>query len=322
MKGWLVEEFGGPEMMKWVELPETQLKEGEALVEVRASGVNFAETRMLAGTYTGLETPIVLGLEYAGIVEAVGPGGENFKPGDRVLGRARGSHAEKVFAPVDRMMHLPETLSFEEGAAVPVGWHTAWHALLTVAKAYAGQRVLIEAAASSVGSAALQIAKYLECWVAVTASRDDKLQTAAEYGADLLINYKTESIRDRIMKETGGLGLDVACMTIGEETADQVISSLGDDGKGVMYGSTGGRQVCFDLGIGHYNIQLLSMSIDTSNLYISETVRTFRQRALPLFENGHFKAVVDTVLPIGDVAKAHEMINDRRHYGKVILKVG
>jgi NADPH2:quinone reductase len=321
MKGWMVRQFGGPEVMRWEDLPDPVPGPGQVLVAVKASGINFAETRMRAGTYTGLPLPFMMGMESAGVVEQVGPDVTAFKPGDRVFGRARGSHADKVLFEAALLMPLPEALSFEEGAAIPVGWHTAWHALVTVANAQPGQRVLIEAVASSVGSAALQIAKHRGCWVAGTASRDDKLAKAKAAGADAIYNYKTDDVTARVMADTDGKGLDIGLMTIGEETAASLIAAMGNEGKIVMYGSTGGRQVCFDLGIGASNISLIGMSISTSPRYLTTTAPTFIAQALPLFAAGAFKAVVDTVLPLSEVARAHEMVNDRRHYGKVILKV-
>jgi NADPH:quinone reductase-like Zn-dependent oxidoreductase len=260
-----------------------------------------------------------MGMESSGIVEEVGAEVSRFRPGDQIFGRARGSHAEAVLFDEELAMPMPQGMSFTDAAAIPVGWHTAWHALHTVARLEAGQKVLIEAAGSSVGSAALQIAKVHGCWVAVTASRDEKLRKAAEYGADAGYNYKNASVAEEVMRDTDGQGVDVACMTIGEETADQLFDSMGNHGKIVMYGSTGGRQVCFSLNIGSRNIALMSMSISTSPLYFSETIPTFIDQALPLFANGTFKATTDTILPMAEVAKAHGMINDRRHFGKVVL---
>jgi NADPH:quinone reductase-like Zn-dependent oxidoreductase len=288
-------------------------------VKVHASGVNFAETRMLSGTYIGVDVPLVMGMESAGVVEEVGDQVARFQVGDRIFGRARGSHAEAVLFDDEMAMGIPAGMSFTDAAAIPVGWHTAWHALHTVARLQEQQRVLIEAAGSSVGSAALQIAKAANCWVAVTASRDEKLAKAAEYGADAGYNYKTTSVSESVMRDTAGEGVDVACMTIGEETADQLFDSMGNQGKIVMYGSTGGRQVCFSLNIGSKNIALMSMSISTSPLYFSETIPSFAARALPLFENGTFRAMTDTVLPMHKIAEAHRMINDRRHFGKIVL---
>ncbi len=321
MFGFRVSEFGGPEVMIWEELEPLVPGEGQVLVDVYASGVNFAETRMRAGTYSGQPLPFVMGMEGAGVVVATGPGVSIFEPGDRVFGRARGTHAEQVLFDAAHLMPLPDSLSFEEGAAIPVGWLTAWHALHTVAAIAPKQRVLVEAVGGSVGSAALQIAHQHGCWTTATASRDDKLEPAREFGADLLINYERESISERIAGATDGQGVDVSLMTIGSATSQELLDSMGMEGKVVMFGSTGGRDITFNLNIGVLNIQLLSMSISTSPRFETETMTSFRQHALPLFADGTFKAVVDRVLPLAEVVRSHAMIDDRKHYGKIILAV-
>jgi len=319
MKGWLVKEFGSPEVMHWGVLPELKPAAGQLLVRVYASGLNFAETRMRAGTYSGQELPFVMGMESAGVIEAVGPGVIDFDIGDRVFGRARGSHATHVLFDSVHTLLLPDTLNFIEGAAIPVGWLTSWHALYTLARARVGERVLIEAIASSVGSAALQIAKWQGCWVGGTASRDDKCQRGIEAGADAAYNYKTTKLPTEVMRDTGGHGVDIGLMTIGEETAGALFDSMAAEGRIVMYGSTGGRQICFSLNIGTRNLQLLAMSISSSARFIPETMKSFREVALPLFRKKHFKAVVDTVLPMRELVKAHGMVDSRTHYGKVVL---
>lgn len=319
MEGWLVRGFGGPEVMHWERLPDLQPGFGQLLVRVHASGINFAETRMRAGTYSGQELPFVMGMECAGVVEAVGRGVTGFAPGDRVFGRARGSHATHVLVDVANALPLPASLGFIEGAAIPVGWLTAWHALVTVAKARVGERVLIEAIASSVGSAALQIAKWQGCWVAGTASRDDKCQRGIAAGADAAYNYKTADLPAEVMRDTQGHGIDIGLMTIGEETATALFDSMAAEGRIVMYGSTGGRKVCFSLNIGMRNLQLLAMSISSSARFLPESMVSFREVALPLFAAGRFRAVVDTVLPMRELAAAHAMVDSRTHYGKVVL---
>lgn len=319
MNGWLVRQFGGLEAMEWAELPMPTAGPGQVLVKVRASGINFAETRMRAGTYSGQDLPFVMGMECAGIVTALGEGVTGFAVGDRVFGRARGAHADYVLVDAPHLMHLPKRLSFEEGAAIPVGWLTAWHALMTVADIRRGQRVLIEAIASSVGSAALQIAHWHGCWVAGTASRDDKVQRAITAGANAAYNYKFEDIAARVLADTAGLGVDVGLMTIGEETAQSLFDAMGQEGHIVMYGSTGGRQVCFNLNIGVRNIRLSSMSISSSPRFLPETMVSFREVALPLFAEGTFRALVDVVLPMAEVARAHELIDARTHFGKIVL---
>ena len=319
MKGYRVQEFGDAGAMVWEELGELVPGPGQVLVKVHASGINFAETRMRRGTYSGQELPFVMGMESAGEVLEVGSGVTEFAVGDRVFGRARGSHAEAVLFDAQHLMPLPTRLDFVAGAAIPVGWLTAWHALVTVAGTRPGQRVLIEAVASSVGSAALQIAQWQGAWVAGTASRDPKLERAKQSGADAVYNYKTVDLRQRVGEDTGGAGIDIGLMTIGEETAEALFDCMGQEGQVVMYGSTSGKKVTFDLNIGSRNLQLKSMSISTSPRFLPETMRTFREQALPLFAAGAFKPVVDTVLPMSELAKAHGMVNDRDHFGKIIM---
>lgn len=319
MHGWLVRQFGGVEVMRWTALEPPVPGPGELLVRVHASGINFAETRMRAGTYSGQTLPFVMGMESAGVVEAVGPDVTGFAVGDRVFGRARGSHATHVLFEAAHALPLPDNLSFEQGAAIPVGWLTAWHALVTVADVRAGQRVLIEAIASSVGSAALQIARWRGAWVAGTASRDDKCTRARAAGADAAYNYRSEDVPAAVRRDTGGHGIDVGLMTIGEETAGALFDSMAPEGHIVMYGSTGGRQVCFSLNIGTRNLRLSSMSIATSARFLPETMPTFRRLAIPKFADGSFHAVVDTVLPMAELPRAHAMVDARMHFGKIIL---
>jgi NADPH2:quinone reductase len=319
MQGWIVRSFGGPEVMQWADLPTPSPGPGQLLVRVHASGINFAETRMRAGTYSGQELPFVMGMESAGVIEAVGRDVSGFAVGDRVFGRARGSHATHVLIDALHALPLPATLDFVQGAAIPVGWLTAWHALYTIANVRAGERVLIEAVASSVGSAALQIAKWQGCWVAGTASRDDKCARGRAAGADAAYNYKTMDLPAEVMRDTQGHGIDIGLMTIGEETATALFDSMAAEGRIVMYGSTGGRKVCFSLNIGMRNLQLLAMSISSSARFVPESMKSFREVALPLFASGRFKAVVDTVLPMRELVQAHAMVDSRTHFGKIVL---
>src|SRR5262249_34449646 len=236
MRGVLVRAFGGLDAMEVAELPDPVPGPGQVLVRVHASGVNFAETRTRAGTYSGVSAPFVLGMESAGVVESLGPGVADFAPGQRVFGRARGSHAEKVVIDARHLLPLPDRLSFEQGAAIPVGWLTAWHALLTVAHVEPGQRVLIEAVGSSVGSAALRIAKWRGCWVAGTASSDQKVRRAVdEYGADAGFVYTRQDVAALVQADTHGHGVDVALMTIGQQTAAATLAIMAMDGKVVTY---------------------------------------------------------------------------------------
>ena len=321
MWAWRVEDFGDIDAMEWKEVDDPSFGIDELLVKVYASGINFAETRMRAGTYTGIERPLTLGLEGAGVVEKVGSNVKNCKVGDKIFFRSRGSHATKCVVKDYHAFLLPNGWSFNDGAAVGVGWLTAWHALHVVANIKNNSKVLIEAIASSVGSAALQIAKSRNCWVIGTASSDDKLQKAKLWGVDEVINYKKEDVFKRVMDLTKDKGVNVGCMTIGTETSDNLIASMANGGKIVMYGSTGGREVKFDLGIGSRNLQLLSMSIDSAENYIEETLISFRKEVLSGFNKGLFKPVIDTILSVNELPKAHQMVSDRTHFGKIILEI-
>ena len=317
--GYRVKAFGGPEVMIWEALNLGDLAPGAVRVRVRASGINFAETRMRAGDYSGQELPFVMGMEVAGTVEQIGDGVSGLAVGDRIFGRVRGAHAEVVDCDPEHLMLLPDNLSFEQGAAIPVGWLTAWHALYTVGGMQAGDRVLIEAVGGSVGSAALALAKQAGCWTVGTASRDDKLEHALALGCDATVNYRNTSVSGQVSALTGGKGMDIGLMTIGDATADELIDSMGMDGRVVMFGSTGGRDITFNLRIGILNIQLLSMSISTSPAFMTRTMPEFRAQALPLFASGELVPVVDTVLPMSELVRAHEMVDERTHFGKVIL---
>ena len=317
--GYRVAAFGGPEVMVWESLDLGELAPGAVRVRVGASGINFAETRMRAGDYSGQELPFVMGMEVAGTVEAVGAGVTGFNEGERVFGRVRGAHAEVVDCDPDHLMLLPDNLSFAQGAAIPVGWLTAWHALYTVGRMKAGDRILVEAVGGSVGSAALALAKQAGCWALGTASRDDKLAQATSMGCDAVVNYTRDSVSEQVAALTDGQGMDIGLMTIGDATADELIDSMGMDGRVVMFGSTGGRDITFNLRIGILNIQLLSMSISTSPAFMTQTMPDFRERALPLFASGELVPVVDTVLPMSELVRAHEMVDERTHFGKVIL---
>ena len=321
MKAVYVREFGPIDAMELVDLPVPMPGPGQVLVRVKASGINFAETRMRGGEYGGQTVPFVMGMESAGVVEAVAPDVTAFRPGDRVFGRARGSHAELVVFDADHLMPLPDRLTFEEGAAIPVGWLTAWHGLVTLAEVQPGQRVLIEGIASSVGSAALQIARWRGAWVAGTASRDDKVAKALEWGANAAYNYTTEDVPARVREDTADHGIDVSMVTIGGEQGAKTIAAMGEDGTVLLFGSTGGRTMPLDLNIGGRNLRLLSFSITSSKRFLPETMATFKRVALPLFANGLFRPVVDRVLPLDEVYEAHRLVAARSHFGKIVLRV-
>jgi NADPH:quinone reductase-like Zn-dependent oxidoreductase len=134
-----------------------------------------------------------------------------------------------------------------------------------------------------------------------------------------VVNYTRDSVSEQVAALTDGQGMDIGLMTIGDATADELVDSMGMDGRVVMFGSTGGRDITFNLRIGILNIQLLSMSISTSPAFMTQTMPNFRAKALPLFASGELVPVVDTVLSMSELVRAHEMVDERTHFGKIIL---
>ena len=322
MKGYLVSEFGGLDQLKLIDLPDLTPGPDQVLVRVHASGVNYAETAMRAGVgpFRWMPLPFGLGQEAAGVIETVGSNVTAYQPGERVFGRARGTHAELALFDSFNLMRMPDNLSFAQAAAIPVGFLTAWHALVTIAEVKAGQRVLLEAIASSVSSAALQIAKWKGCWVAGTTSNDAKIAVAKAHGADAVYNYQTGNVAEELLHDTDKKGADVALVIIGTPTAKSTIAAMGMEGKVLLCGAAGGFDYNFDLTVTNRNLQFIGLSIVTSPRFVPETMKAFQEIALPLFADGTFRPELHTTLPFAELGKAHQMIAERQHYGKIVLQ--
>ena len=172
MKAIVVPEFGEPDVMRYQDWPDPKPGAGDVVVRVRGVGVNFADHLMRRGAYRGQEPPLIPGMEVAGEVVMVGPGVNQLELGQRVFGWTRESYAELVAVPADRLLPIPDQLSFEEAAAVPTVFGTAWMCLAVLAKIQPGERVLVHAAGNGVGSAAIQIARALGALVVATAGAD------------------------------------------------------------------------------------------------------------------------------------------------------
>jgi len=321
MKAIRVHENGGPEVLKWEDVPDPQPGEGQVLVRVKGTAVNFADYLMRIGAYLGTTPPFTPGLEAVGIVEAVGPGVQSIAPGQKVLAWGRNSYAELAVYAANLVAPMPEGLSFEDAAAIPTVFATAWHALYTLARLQPGERVLVHAAGSGVGSAAIQLAKQMGGWVVATAGQDWKLERARELGVDATINYSTQDVADEIQRVTNGEGVNVALEGVGKATFAASVSSLAPYGRLVIYGAPSGPRVELDTRHAIFrNLTLYGMSITMSE-YFPESVRTFAEQALPWFTEGEIRPVVDRVYPIQEVGAAQERITARDQFGKLVLRV-
>jgi NADPH2:quinone reductase len=317
-----VHEKGDPEVMKYEDAPDPNPGPGEVLIRVRAAGVNFADHLMRIGAYPAGDPPIIPGLEAAGTIEALGPDVDGRLPiGTQVIAWTHHSYAELAVAPTWAVRPMPDGLSFEQAAAIPVVFGTAWHALVAKAALQPGERVLVHAVGSGVGSAALQVAKQLGAWVVVTAGQDWKLDRGRELGADATINYTTANVAEEVKRLTDGRGVDVVLEGVGKATFSASVSSLADYGRLVIYGSPSGPRVELDTRPAiTRNLTLYGMSVTTSALF-RDTVGSFEEQALPMFAAGRLKPVIDHVYPLAEAAAAHHRVMNRDQFGKLVHTV-
>ena len=217
MKAVRVPRYGGAEVLEYVDVGQPRPKKGEVLLKVRAAGINYADVQMRLGMYpNGLKPPFLAGFEISGEIIAAGEGVDPIRIGQRVMGMApSGGYAEYV-ATMDRAtLSLPTHFSYAEGAAFPVTYQTAYHALVTCGRARPGQTVLIHAAAGGVGTAAVQIARLLGLRIIATASSDEKLDRVRAMGAERAINYAHQEFVPAVLEATGGKGCELILESVG-----------------------------------------------------------------------------------------------------------
>ena len=333
-------EFGGPEVLVCEETRQPAPEPGEAVVRVRAVGINHVDLDVRAGTSRiPLTFPHILGREFAGEVAAlVGKAGA-LKEGDRVWVTCRipcfacefcisgrdnlcvregyfgldlpGGYAELVKVPIANLNPLPSHVSFEAAAASQIAFGTAWHVLINRGGLRAGQSVLIQAAGSGIGSAAVQVARLAGATIFVTASSDQKLERAKALGAHHLINYSKENFAERVLELTGGRGVDVIMEHIGGEVFTRSLQCLKRNGVIVTVGAHAGEVVPFDI-IPFFRRELrLSGS---KNAPVTE-LRT----VMGLVAEGRLKPVIHRTFPLADAAEAHRVVASREIFGKVLL---
>jgi len=330
--------FGGPEVLVHEEAPKPAPKPGEALVRVRAVGINHVDLDHRAGTSRIPVTfPHILGREFAG--ELAGNAGD-FKEGDRVWVTCRipcrkcelclagrdnlcvkegyfgldipGGYAEYVAVPIANLNALPSHVRFEDAAAAQIAFGTAWHVLITRGGLQAGQTVLIQAAGSGIGSAAVQVAKLAgAAMIIATASSEKKLAQAKALGATHLINYSGGKFADQVMALTGGRGVDVVMEHIGGEVFIESLKCLARGAIIVTVGAHAGEVVQFDI-IPFFRRELrLAGSKNASVLEL--------RKVMGLVADGKLKPVVHKALPLAQAAEAHRVVDSRDFFGKVIL---
>lgn len=340
MKAVRFHEHGGPEVLRYEDVPDPQIQANEVLVRVRACAMNHLDLWLRQG-YPGRQIPLprIVGSDIAGEVAAVGALVTKVKPGDRVLvapgyscglcrqclegrdnlcrqysifGALRdGGYAELVSIPEVNAIPIPRDFSFDEAAAVPLVFVTAWHMLFDRAALRAGEEVLILGAGSGVGSAAIQIAKLFHARVIATAGSDQKLAKARELGADEVINHSTQDIHQEVKRLTEKRGVDVVFEHVGAATWEKSMMSLAPGGRLVTCGATTGADVRIEL---RY---LFGRQLSVLGSYMGSKAELLQ--VLQFVFRRQLRPVIDTSFPLREAQAAHRRMEQREIFGKILL---
>lgn len=314
---------GGPEVLCWEDAPDPEPGPGEVLIRVEAAGVSFSDLMRRAGSYAIRELlPAGLGREAAGRVAALGPGVSDLAVGDAVVCSGHACQAELVAVPAVAAAPLPPGMSMVEGSAIPNSFVTAHHLLHVLRPIRPGERVLIHAAASGVGTAAVQLARYRGARVLATASSQAKLDLARRLGADECISYKQGDWVAEVMARSDGRGVDRVLDCVGGEVLSRSVEALAPGGVLISYGHASGAFPAFDPG----TLVVKNLTVIGLHLGLPPWTPVSRGRALgevlALIAAGKARPVLDRRFRIEEAARAHEHLAARLSLGKVVLLIG
>ena len=325
MKAVRIHEDGGPEVLRYEDVEDPVAGPGQVLIRLHAASLNHLDIWMRRGL-PSVPKPRILGADGAGVVEGLGAGADSFETGDRVLinpgleDGARivgehmdGTHAELISIPAENVYRIPESLSFEEAAAFPLVFETAYRMLVTKARLQEGEWVLVWGIGSGVGSAAFVIAKALGARTIVTSSSADKLDRARELGADATANHAEEDVAAVVKEATGGAGANVVVEHVGEATWKTSLQAAGPNGRIVVCGATSGPNPPAQL----HRIWWKQLEIYGSTMGTKEDF----EGVYELVASGAAKPIVDKVFPLADAAAAHEYLEAGKQFGKVIFAI-
>ena len=321
MKAVRIHSFNGPEVLSYEDVPRPDTGEGEVLVKVNSAGVNFADTMKRQGNYGSKELPSTLGLEAAGTIEKIGRRVLGFKPGQRVVVRTTGGGGQAEYVAVDTsyVYPCPDAIDPVEAGGMSVTFLTAYHLLKTKANIQAEETVLVQAGASGVGTVAIQLAKLWGARVIATASTEEKIDLTRSLGADVTINYLTHDFEQEIEGLTHGEGVQVVLECVGGEVREKSLRSLGPNGRMVTFGNASGKPSSLPLPEDlPDNRTITGFSLSGSPQGVLDH-KSAMADLLALVEVGKLRLVVDRVLPMAEVAKAHQHLEGRGSRGKVIL---
>jgi len=326
MKAVIVDKPGGTDVMAIGEAPRPDVGERDILVRVRAAGINRADILQRKGFYPPPQgaSPII-GLEVAGEVEETGPACRRWNVGDRVFAvLSGGGYAEYVSVDERLALGIPRGFDFSDAAAVGEVFLTAYQALYWLGEFKPGERALIHAGASGVGTAAIQLVNADSGHALVTAGADEKLTACQNLGARVGINYRYEEFQDTLLAETGGEGVDVIIDVVGADYFYRNIECLAMDGRMVILALMSGKRIeAFDLSwLMRKRIKIMGSTLRSRSLdYRIALTQAFSDRYLSRFESGELKPVIDRVVAWERVREAHAAMENNENIGKIILSI-
>ncbi|TLS38296.1 quinone oxidoreductase family protein [Pseudalkalibacillus caeni] len=323
MKAIQFEEYGGPEVLKAIDTEKPEPAGRQVLIEVKAVGVNYADTARREGQYVvPTPLPFIPGAEIAGIVKEIGPGVKSVKECDRVVTLiSSNGYAEYALADERTLVPLPEEVDFTYGAAILLQGLTAYHVLKTSGQLQEGETVLIHAGAGGVGSIAIQLAKIFGAGkVIATASSEEKRQFAKDLGADVVIDYTKEGWEKELDKATDGKGVDVALEMVGGEVFSKTLAAMAPFGRVVVYGKAGNEQPNLN------PVMLMGKNHTVTGFFLPQIMRKpdLYSRSLgellKFIQEGRVKLTIGGTYPLEEAAKVHELLQSRATKGKLVLE--
>jgi NADPH2:quinone reductase len=318
MKAIVVHEFGGPEVLNLEEIPTPRPGAGQVLVRIHAAGVNPYDTYMRNGTYAiKPPLPYTPGSDGAGVVEAVGEGVDHFKSGDRVYvaKTLTGAYAEYALTLKSQVHPLPEKVTYSQGSGVWVPYGTAYHALYQCTRARAAETLLVHGASGGVGIAAVQMARAMGLKVFGTAGTEKGLELVKREGAHHAFNHTRSGYLEEILKETGGLGVDLILEMLANVNLGQDLKLLAQRGRVVVIGSRG------DISISPRDLMTRRASIHAFTLWGATEAEEKEIHAglLAGMANGTLRPIVGKELPLAEASRAHKEVLEPGAFGKIVL---
>ncbi|NEB02669.1 zinc-binding dehydrogenase [Streptomyces sp. SID13726] len=330
MRAVRIDEFGGPEVLVPVEVPDPVPAPGEVLVRIVAAGVNRADALLRAGVYHAAgRPPLIPGIEAAGVVEAVGDGVTGFAPGQRVMAlngaKSPGYYAELAAVPATQLVALPDGLDLTRAATLPIAWLSAWYCLRDLARVGKDDTVVVKAAASGVGSAAVQIAAETGARVIALAGSAEKAAWAGEFGAQVTVDtsaHPDDAEVEEVLRLTDGRGADVVLDTVGGAAFARSLRQVGHGGRVVSLANVALAPSTVDTRDFYpKNVSILGFQLTNLQIHGYDPRPDLRELA-DRVAAGVYRVPVETVVPLTEARAAHERLEQRDNRGKIVLAAG